>query len=73
MKDIRTLGDLRELVKRLEGLSDSTIVDFANNFQQFSVEMNYNYNVSTNSIVIPTKLDGSILQGQHRVLGKVDE
>ena len=73
MKEIKTLGELRELVKRLEGLSDDTSVDFANNFQQFSVEMNYNYNVSTNSVVIPTKLDGSILQGHHRVLGKVDE
>ena len=69
MKAIKTLGDLRELIKWLDGLSDKTNIDFANNFQQFSVEENYNYNVYTNTITLPTKLEGSILKGTHRVLG----
>lgn len=73
MMKITNLGELRELVKRLDGLSDATGIIFANNFQQFSVEENYNYDATSNTITIPTNLDGSILQGHHRVLGKVDE
>lgn len=69
MVAIRTLGQLRELVKRLDGLSNNTEIVFANNFQQFSVEENYNYDVANNIVTLPTNIDGSILHGHHRVLG----
>lgn len=66
---IRTLGDLRDFVKSLEGFRSDVILDFSSRFEEFELNSEYKIDLANNIITIPTRLVGSILQGTHRVLG----
>jgi len=67
--EIKTLGDLRDFVKMLEGFNDNITLEFSNRFEEFELSSEYKINLPDNIITIPTRLIGSALKGTHRVLG----
>lgn len=70
-KIIKTVGDLRELVKSLESWTDDVNVIFEDRFNQYDVSTTrLAYDIHTNTLSIPCEKIGSILEGTHRVLGK---
>ena len=72
MNSIRTIRDLEELLKRLNGFPKDTKIVFTDRFNEFDISTNYKYNSIDNSITIECRKSGSVLEGYHRVLGGRD-
>ena len=69
MKEIKTLGELRELINRFDKLSDDTKVVLTNRFQEFVLSRSCIYDGEDNALIFECEQQGSVLQGKHRVLG----